>query len=167
MCRIAFRITLLIGIDERRFVESPKSQMFKKCYPRDSLAIKMQSPWSLWRGQRPFNDVGQIAGKARRSLDTRKSGFCFHLTAGFQHPPTAKGRRQSGRNLRIFLIEGKHSVRDEVVTQPVSPVELGGIPLRERADQRAHAVWIGGRKCGMGSQTPYVFERIRLWDGGL
>src|SRR4029079_8503471 len=34
MCRIACRITQAIGIDGRRFVESPKSQLFKNRYPQ-------------------------------------------------------------------------------------------------------------------------------------
>ncbi len=47
------------------------------------------------------------------------------------------------------------------------PVELGMVDLRERADERAHAVGIGHGECRVRGQRAHAFERRRLRNRGL
>ena len=85
-------------------------------------------------------------GKGRARPDTLKGGFRLRAAAAFEHAPGTKGGGEPCRNLRIFRVEGENGLGDEIVAEAVSSIELGGVALRECADQRAHAVRIGERK---------------------
>ena len=81
-------------------------------------------------------------------------------------PVTERGC-ETCRNLRIFLVESKHGVRDEFVAGPIRAVELRGIALREGSDERANPVGIGKRESGVGGEGADVAERVPMRDRRL
>src|ERR1700690_4541005 len=100
-------------------------------------------PW--WHGilvlrERAFDDIGKVARQTGRGLDALQRGLRLVAAALLQRAPAAERGGEPRRQLRIFRVEREHVVGGEKGAGAVGAVELGGVCLREGADQRAAAV---------------------------
>src|SRR5689334_6571493 len=99
-------------------------------------------------GQRALRDIVYVARQLRRVGDTLQCRLGAGAAAAFQHAPALERGGHPRSDLRIVRIEREDAVGHELVAGTVRPVELGGIALRESADQRAHAIGVAHRKAG-------------------